>query len=91
MRVNAGQSQLSSTFVNFFKRVARTFRPFISLGKTGIRHAFGRCGKGRHISSFSLFMGLYGGRPDFRESRNVHFRQLMRKKRVYQWGLTRLP
>jgi hypothetical protein len=48
-------------------------------------------GKGGTFSIFSLFSPIYGGRPDFRESRNVHFRQLMREKGVYQWGLTRLP
>ena len=48
-------------------------------------------GGGDTFPVFPLFIRLYGGRPDFRESRNVHFRQLMREKGVYQLGLTRLP
>ena len=38
MRVNGDQSQHSSTFVNFFRRVAPGPNPLIPLGKAGIRY-----------------------------------------------------
>ncbi len=67
----------------------------LSLDITGIDEhtalVSGDAGRRGAFSVFPLFTARYGGRNDFRESTNVHFRQLRGEWPVYPWGLIRLP
>jgi hypothetical protein len=86
MRVNGDQSQHSSTFVNFFRRVAPRPNPLIPLGKTGMRHRSRQRQEEKPHSPFfpCLCRNMEEG-DDFRESRIVHFCHLHAKA----WDLGR--
>ncbi len=61
-----------------------------SLDTTGIDEhtalVSGDAGRGGTFPVFPLFMPRYGKRHDFRESRTVHFRQLIRERHIYPGG-----
>ena len=79
MRVNADQSQHSSTFVNFFRGWHQGF-PLIPLGKSGMRHrSYQRPEEKPHSPFFPCLCRNMEEGDDFRESRNVHFRHLHAK------------
>jgi hypothetical protein len=83
IQVNAGQSQLSSTFVNFRQLSQRGWHEAFCLDITGIdehtARESGEAARGGTLSILALFMRLYGGSAFFRESTNVHFRHLRAK------------
>jgi len=82
MQVNAGQSQHSSTFVNFFRRVAPWPNPLIPLGKMGIQQR--SCQRQAEKAHPPFFTCLYRNMEDghsFRESKTVHSWYLHAKAR----------
>ena len=85
MGVNAGQSQHSSTFVNFFRRVSRELYPLIPLGKAGIRQRSYQRQEEKPHSPFALSMRNMEDGNDFRESRIVHFCYLHVKASRRRW------
>ena len=90
-----GKRGSESTFVHFRQLFQEGGMRLPSLGTTGIdEHTTRVSGEAEGGDTFSvvpLFMPQNGKGRDFRESRNVHFRQLRKEWRVYPWGLTRLP
>ncbi len=90
-----GKRRAESTFVHFRQLFQEGDMGLPSLDITGIdEHTTTmRTEEARRdtLSICLVFMRLYEGRPDFGESSNAHFRQLMRERRIYPWGLTRLP
>ena len=74
IRANAGQSQESSTFVNFFRRAARSRFPLIPQGKSGIRQrSCQRQEEKPHSPFFPCLCRNMEEGDDFRESKTVHF------------------
>ncbi len=95
VRADTGKRGAESIFVHFRQLFQKGAMKALSLGTTGkdghMARASGDAGRGDAFSTFALFMPRYGEGHDFRESRNVHFRQPGREQHVYPWGLTRLP
>ncbi len=95
VRADTGKRGSASTFVHFRQLFQEGGVRLASLDITGIDEhralASGEAGRGATSSVVPLFMPQNEERRDFRESRNVHFRQLVRERCVHQWGLTRLP
>jgi len=87
VRADPGKRWSESTFVHFRQLLQKGGMRLPSLDITGKdeypARVSGEAGRGGTFSVPPLFMRRYGGRRDFRESRNVHFRQLMRERRVH--------
>ena len=87
VRADTGKRKSESTFVNFRQLLQKGGMKAFSLDTTGIgEHATrvsGEAGRGATFPVVPLFMPKYGERRDFRESRNIHFRQLIRERRVH--------